>query len=84
MNAPPQKKRWIGQSVTRLEDLPLVSGRGRYAAAVSFPHQVHMRVVRSNYAHGRIVAIDTAAARAAPSTACRSWWAARRCWRTRW
>lgn len=66
MNAPPQKKRWIGQSVTRLEDLPLVSGRGRYAAAVSFPHQVHMRVVRSNYAHGRIVAIDTAAARAAP------------------
>ncbi|NBR30466.1 MAG: hypothetical protein EBT83_18985, partial [Betaproteobacteria bacterium] len=25
-----------------------------------------MRVVRSNYAHGRIVAIDTAAARAAP------------------
>ena len=65
MNAP-QKKRWIGQSVTRLEDLPLVSGRGRYAAAVSFPHQLHMRVVRSNYAHGRIVAIDTAAALAAP------------------
>ena len=62
----PQKKRWIGQSVPRLEDLPLVTGRGRYAAAVSFPHQVYMRVVRSNYAHGRIVAIDATAARAAP------------------
>ena len=62
----PPKKRWIGQSVTRLEDLPLVTGRGRYAAAVSFPHQLHMRVVRSNHAHGRIVSIDTSAARAVP------------------
>ena len=50
----------------RLEDLPLVTGRGRYAAAVSFPHQLYMRVVRSNHAHGRIVSIDTSAARAAP------------------
>ena len=68
MNAPtpPPKKRWIGQSVTRLEDLPLVTGRGRYAAAVSFSHQLYMRVVRSNYAHGRLVAIDATAARAAP------------------
>ncbi len=62
----PPKKRWIGQSVTRLEDLPLVTGRGRYAAAVSFPHQLYMRVVRSNHAHGRIVSIDTSAARAVP------------------
>jgi carbon-monoxide dehydrogenase large subunit/6-hydroxypseudooxynicotine dehydrogenase subunit gamma len=60
------KKRWIGQSVTRLEDLPLVTGRGRYAAAVSFPHQLYMRVVRSNHAHGRIVSIDASAARAVP------------------
>ncbi|HKA80085.1 MAG TPA: xanthine dehydrogenase family protein molybdopterin-binding subunit, partial [Xanthobacteraceae bacterium] len=30
------------------------------------PHQLHMRVVRSNHAHGRIVAIETAAARALP------------------
>src|SRR5262249_43014542 len=31
-----------------------------------FPHMLHMRVVRSGYAHGRIGAIDSAAARALP------------------
>ena len=57
---------FIGRSVTRLEDLPLVTGRGRFAAAVSFPHQLHMRVVRSDYAHGKILSIDVAAALASP------------------
>ena len=60
-----EKARVIGQSVTRLEDPPLVTGRGRYVADISFPHQLHMRVVRSAHAHGRIVAIDTAEAKAA-------------------
>jgi aerobic carbon-monoxide dehydrogenase large subunit len=58
--------KWIGQSVLRLEDPPLVKGAGRFAADISFPHQLHMRVVRSNHAHGNIVSIDTSAARAMP------------------
>jgi carbon-monoxide dehydrogenase large subunit/6-hydroxypseudooxynicotine dehydrogenase subunit gamma len=58
--------KWIGQSVERLEDPPLVTGQGRYAADISFPHQLHMRIVRSNHAHGKIVAIDTTAAKALP------------------
>ncbi|HEY4819220.1 MAG TPA: xanthine dehydrogenase family protein molybdopterin-binding subunit, partial [Xanthobacteraceae bacterium] len=58
--------KWIGQSVERLEDPPLVTGRGRYAGDISFPHQLHMRIVRSNHAHGKIVAIDTSAAKALP------------------
>src|SRR6201996_4527798 len=68
MNAPGKIDpiKWIGRSVERLEDPPLVTGRGRYAADISFPHQLHMRIVRSNHAHGRIVSIDTAAARALP------------------
>jgi carbon-monoxide dehydrogenase large subunit/6-hydroxypseudooxynicotine dehydrogenase subunit gamma len=68
MNAPGKidATKWIGRSVERLEDPPLVTGRGRYAADISFPHQLHMRIVRSNHAHGRIVSIDTAAARALP------------------
>jgi carbon-monoxide dehydrogenase large subunit/6-hydroxypseudooxynicotine dehydrogenase subunit gamma len=57
-------KSWIGASVERLEDLPLVTGRGRFAGDVSFPHQLHMRMVRSSYVHGRLKAIDVAAARA--------------------
>jgi aerobic carbon-monoxide dehydrogenase large subunit len=56
----------IGRSVLRLEDLPLLTGRGQFVADLAFPHQLHMRVVRSGYAHSRIVAIDTAQALAAP------------------
>src|SRR5580658_7448942 len=65
MNIEP-KKSWIGQSVERLEDPPLVAGRGAFAGDINFPHQLAMRVVRSAHAHGRIVSIDTAAARALP------------------
>jgi carbon-monoxide dehydrogenase large subunit/6-hydroxypseudooxynicotine dehydrogenase subunit gamma len=56
----------IGRSVERLEDPPLVTGRGRFANDISFPNQVHMRVVRSGIAHGTIARIDTVAARALP------------------
>jgi carbon-monoxide dehydrogenase large subunit/6-hydroxypseudooxynicotine dehydrogenase subunit gamma len=63
MNSPAQKAPWIGQSVERLEDPPLVAGRGAFAGDINFPHQLAMRVVRSAHAHGRIVSIDTAAAR---------------------
>ena len=56
---------FIGRSVPRLEDRPLVAGQGRFAADIDFAHQVHMRVVRSTQAHGHIRNIDTAAARKA-------------------
>ncbi|MBI4204703.1 MAG: xanthine dehydrogenase family protein molybdopterin-binding subunit [Betaproteobacteria bacterium] len=58
--------KFIGQSVTRLEDLPLVTGRGRFAAGISFAHQLHMRVVRSAHAHGKIVSVDAGKALKAP------------------
>ena len=56
----------VGRSVPRLEDRPLVTGRGRFAADVGFPHMLYMRVVRSVHAHGRIASIDAGAARALP------------------
>src|SRR5436305_6692692 len=55
---------FVGRSVPRLEDGPLVRGQGRFAADISFAHQIYMRVVRSAHAHGRIVAIDGAEAQA--------------------
>src|SRR3954471_10103868 len=61
-----QQARVIGASVTRLEDAPLVRGQGLFAADVSFPRQLHMRVVRSPLAHGRIVAIDASLALSSP------------------
>jgi carbon-monoxide dehydrogenase large subunit len=57
---------FVGRSVPRLEDRPLLTGQGRFAADISFPGQWHMRVVRSPVAHGRIKAIDASAALALP------------------
>ncbi|MFZ0721902.1 MAG: xanthine dehydrogenase family protein molybdopterin-binding subunit, partial [Xanthobacteraceae bacterium] len=57
---------YVGRSLPRLEDRPLVAGQGRFAADISFAHQLHMRVVRSAHAHGRIVAINVDAACAMP------------------
>ena len=48
----------------RLEDQPLLTGRGLFTADISFPDQLHMRVVRSAVARGRIIRIDTSAATA--------------------
>lgn len=56
----------IGKPLKRLEDPPLLMGQGRFASDISFPGQLTMRVVRSGYAHGRIVSIDTSKARALP------------------
>ncbi len=54
--------RVIGESVLRLEDAPLLRGEGRFAADLAFAHQLHMRIVRSTYAHGRLLSIDTSRA----------------------
>src|ERR1700731_2290900 len=56
----------IGASVTRLEDAPLVRGAGLFAADVSFPFQLHMRVVRSPAAHASIGPVEIGKALSAP------------------
>jgi aerobic carbon-monoxide dehydrogenase large subunit len=60
------KGKFVGRSVPRLEDRPLLTGQGRFAGDISFPGQWHMRVVRSPVAHGRLKAIDAKAAFAVP------------------
>jgi aerobic carbon-monoxide dehydrogenase large subunit len=59
---------FIGQSVRRLEDRPLLTGAGRFIADLKFPGMVTMRVVRSPVAHGRLTGFDLTAARAHPGT----------------
>jgi CO/xanthine dehydrogenase Mo-binding subunit len=56
----------IGRSVPRLEDAPLVTGRGCFIADLSFPGQLHVRLVRSSHAHARLLSVDVAAARTMP------------------
>jgi CO/xanthine dehydrogenase Mo-binding subunit len=56
----------IGRSVARLEDGPLLRGRGAFAADIDFPRQLHMRVVRAEMAHARLLGVDLAGALALP------------------
>ena len=53
---------YIGRSLKRLEDRPLLLGTGAFAADCNWPGQVHMRVVRSPIAFGKILGIETAEA----------------------
>jgi carbon-monoxide dehydrogenase large subunit len=59
----------VGRSLQRLEDRPLVMGRGEFAGDVAFPHMLHLRLVRSAHAHGRLVSIEASAALALPGVA---------------
>jgi carbon-monoxide dehydrogenase large subunit len=62
----PGKSQWIGKPVRRLEDQHLMTGRGKFTDDVTLPNQTHCAFARSQYAHARIVKIDTTAARSAP------------------
>jgi CO/xanthine dehydrogenase Mo-binding subunit len=56
----------IGESHARLGGDRLVAGRGRFVEDVSVPGLLHAAVLRSPYAHARLVSIDAARARALP------------------
>src|SRR6202045_496905 len=58
----------IGRSVKRLEDRPLLPGGGRFAADITVPDMLYMRVVRSPVAFGRLTGLQIAEALAHPST----------------
>jgi carbon-monoxide dehydrogenase large subunit/6-hydroxypseudooxynicotine dehydrogenase subunit gamma len=66
MNDATGATKWIGQSVERLEDPPLVTGRACFAGDINFPRQLHMRVVRSNHVHANIREVHTESARLLP------------------
>ncbi len=56
----------IGASVRRKEDARFLAGRGRYTDDINRPGQLHAIIRRSDRPHARLIAIDAAAARAAP------------------
>jgi carbon-monoxide dehydrogenase large subunit len=58
--------RFIGRSLPRREDRRLLTGSGQYIADLVLPGMLHAVFVRSQVAHGRIRAIDTANAAAMP------------------
>src|SRR5260370_33811309 len=57
----------IGRSVKRLEDQPLLTGSGRFAADIAVPDMLYMRVVRSPVAFGRLTGLGIVEALAHPN-----------------
>ncbi len=56
----------VGAKIHRREDPRLITGRGRYIEDHNRPGQLWLSVVRSPYAHARIVTIDATEAKKAP------------------
>jgi aerobic carbon-monoxide dehydrogenase large subunit len=65
---PERPYRFIGKPLPRKEDERLVTGKGRFSDDFNLDGQVYAAMVRSPHPHARIVAIDTAAAKAMPGT----------------
>jgi carbon-monoxide dehydrogenase large subunit len=58
--------RYMGQSVPRLEDTALLTGRALFVDDVQLPGMLHVAFLRSDDAHGLLRGIDAGAARARP------------------
>jgi carbon-monoxide dehydrogenase large subunit len=62
----PAKVCGMGHRMKRKEDPRFLQGRGRYVDDVKLPNMVYMDIVRSPYAHARILRIDAREALAMP------------------
>ena len=57
---------WIGSPVERREDLQFTTGRGQYVDDLTRPGLIHAVILRSPFAHGKIVKLAVGAAAAMP------------------
>jgi carbon-monoxide dehydrogenase large subunit len=56
----------MGAPLKRREDRRFITGKGRYLDDIQMPGMTYLAVLRSPYAHARILGIDTSAASAMP------------------
>ena len=54
----------IGASIRRVEDGPLITGKGYYTEDIQLPGMLHLAFVRSPYPHAKIISINTSIAKA--------------------
>jgi len=50
---------YIGKSVKRVEDKRFITGKGRYTDDIVLPGMCHAYILRSPYAHAKILNVDT-------------------------
>ena len=63
---PISSPKWVGKSVNRIEDPMLVTGRVEFIDNVTLPGMLHCAILRSPYAHAKIVGIDASEAEKLP------------------
>src|SRR5580698_430802 len=56
----------VGQPIERLDDLRLLCGKGSFVDDIHRDGMLHLAILRSSIAHGHILRIDFAAAKAVP------------------
>ncbi|MEV6906239.1 molybdopterin cofactor-binding domain-containing protein [Amycolatopsis sp. NPDC051071] len=56
----------VGKARRRKEDERLIAGRTRWTDNLTLPGMLHLAVLRSPFAHAKIVSIDTSEAKSAP------------------
>ena len=59
-------KSLIGKSIPRVDSLRKATGAAKYTADLHFPRMLYAKVLRSPYAHARILKIDTSKAEELP------------------
>src|SRR5260370_40417782 len=59
-------KKYVGQSMKRVEDPRLIKGIGTYVDDLTLPGMLHAAFLRSPYAHAKISSIKTDVAKTAP------------------
>src|ERR1051325_267963 len=58
--------RLIGASPKRVEDPPLITGKGCYVDDINLPGMLHLAFQRSPYPHAKILSVDISRAKAMP------------------
>jgi carbon-monoxide dehydrogenase large subunit len=63
---PTSSAKWVGQSVKRVEDPSLLTGKTEFIDNVQLPSMLHCAILRSPHAHARIRSIDVSEAAKLP------------------
>src|SRR5712692_4690177 len=62
--------KWVGQPIRRKEENRLVSGKGIFVDDDKMPGMLHIKFVRSSYAHANVTRIDVSKAEKFPGVVC--------------
>jgi aerobic carbon-monoxide dehydrogenase large subunit len=66
MTTQTQLPKLVGEPVRRREDPRLITGQATYVDDIKLNGMLHMKVVRSTYAHAKLTSVDVSAAKSAP------------------